>query len=219
MNTNTDPVRALIGEMTEYLDQQVDPELDVIAKWRDRLEAARQPGTLDPRSTHRVFRNDEWLPCYCAATRDHWIGGEVMADGQQPAAPSATAVAWVTRGSKRAHVRWFGTHEQSIPHGTKLYAAPQQPAAGEEIMVNTPYDVFTLPLQPSGLSSGPRFVVHVPGPQQPAAVDEGMVEQRARELLEAECGRPLPLDVPVCAAHSAVVAALIAARAKEDRNG
>lgn len=45
-----------------------------------------------------------------------------------------------------------------------------QPAAGEEIMVNTPYDVFTLPLQPSGLSSGPRFVVHVPAlDQQPAA--------------------------------------------------
>lgn len=41
MNTNTHPVRALIGEMTEYLDQQVDPELDVIAKWRDRLEAAQ----------------------------------------------------------------------------------------------------------------------------------------------------------------------------------
>ena len=40
MTANTDPVRALIGEMTEYLDQQVDPELDVIAKWRDRLEAA-----------------------------------------------------------------------------------------------------------------------------------------------------------------------------------
>ena len=33
-------------------------------------------------------------------------------------------------------------------------------------------------------------------------------EQRARELLEAECGRPLPLDVPVCAALSAVMAAL-----------
>lgn len=40
MTNNTDPVRGLIGEMTEYLDQQVDPELDVIAKWRDRLEAA-----------------------------------------------------------------------------------------------------------------------------------------------------------------------------------
>ena len=41
------------------------------------------------------------------------------------------------------------------------------PAVGEEIMVNTPYDVLTLPLQPSGLSSGPRFVVHVPGPEHP----------------------------------------------------
>jgi hypothetical protein len=44
----------------------------------------------------------------------------------------------------------------------------QQPAEGEDIMVNTPYDVFTLPLQPSGLSSGPRFVVHVPGPEHKA---------------------------------------------------
>jgi hypothetical protein len=45
----------------------------------------------------------------------------------------------------------------------------QQPAEGEEIMVNTPYDVFTLPLHPSGLPDGPRFVVHAPGPEQPAA--------------------------------------------------
>jgi len=53
----------------------------------------------------------------------------------------------------------------------------QQPVEGEEIMVNTPYDVFTLPLQPSGLSSGPRFVVHVPGPEQPAAPDvDALVE-------------------------------------------
>lgn len=48
-----------------------------------------------------------------------------------------------------------------------LRLAQQPAAAGEEVMVNTPYDVFTLPLQPSGLSSGPRFVVHVPGPEQP----------------------------------------------------
>ena len=34
------------------------------------------------------------------------------------------------------------------------------------------------------------------------------VEQRARKLLEAECGRPLPLDIPVCAAISVVKAAL-----------
>jgi len=40
MTNNTDPVRALIGEMTEYLDQVVDPELDVIERWRDRLESA-----------------------------------------------------------------------------------------------------------------------------------------------------------------------------------
>jgi hypothetical protein len=46
----------------------------------------------------------------------------------------------------------------------------RQPAEGEDIMVNTPYDVFILPLRPSGLDGkGPRFVVHVPGPEQPAA--------------------------------------------------
>lgn len=51
-------------------------------------------------------------------------------------------------------------------------ALTKQPAAaGEEIMVNAAHDVYTLPLQPSGLSSGPRFVVHVPAPEQPAAVD------------------------------------------------
>lgn len=33
-------------------------------------------------------------------------------------------------------------------------------------------------------------------------------EQLARELLAAECGKPLQINVPVCAAHSAVVAAL-----------
>lgn len=52
------------------------------------------------------------------------------------------------------------------PHNCALVA--QRPASvGEEIMVNAGHDVFILPLQPSGLSSGPRFVVHVPG--QPAS--------------------------------------------------
>lgn len=45
-------------------------------------------------------------------------------------------------------------------------ALAQKPAIGEEIMVNAAHDVYTLPLQPSGLSSGPRFVVHVPGPEE-----------------------------------------------------
>lgn len=53
-----------------------------------------------------------------------------------------------------------------------LREAAQPETAGEEVMVNTPYDVFTLPLQPSGLSSGPRFVVHVPAPEpQPSLMD------------------------------------------------
>ena len=56
------------------------------------------------------------------------------------------------------------------------------PGEGEEIMVNTPYDVFILPLRPSGLDGkGPRFVVHVPGPEQTAAVD-GLAARLVDEL-------------------------------------
>ena len=40
---------------------------------------AQQPAA-DPRSTHRVWRGDDWQPCYCEATDDHRIGSE------QPAA-------------------------------------------------------------------------------------------------------------------------------------
>lgn len=69
-------------------------------------------------------------------------------------------------------------------------ASVAQPAMGEEIMVNTPYDVFTLPLRPSGLSSGPRFVVHVPGPEQPTAVDGEMMERIAALLYEETTGEP-----------------------------
>jgi len=47
--------------------------------------------------------------------------------------------------------------------------AAQQPTEGEEVMVKTPNDVmFILPLQPSGRSIGPRFVVHVPLVEAPA---------------------------------------------------
>jgi hypothetical protein len=70
---------------------------------------------------------------------------------------------------------YSGLYAEEQAEAEARLTAAQQPAEGEEIMVNTPYDVFTLPLQPSGLSSGPRFVVHVPGPEQPAAVDEAMV--------------------------------------------
>ena len=74
------------------------------------------------------------------------------------------------------HIYEYGTAAEGVAEKANAFAraviaryAPQQPAAaGDEIMVNTPYDVFTLPLQPSGLSSGPRFVVHVPGPEQTA---------------------------------------------------
>lgn len=61
-----------------------------------------------------------------------------------------------------------------IDHWPRLdELAAQQPAEGEEIMVDAPYDVFILPLRPSGLSSGPRFVVHVPQIEAHPAEDRG----------------------------------------------
>ncbi|MCR4146759.1 hypothetical protein NUK37_20915, partial [Alcaligenes faecalis] len=47
---------------------------------------------------------------------------------------------------------------------TMLNAAPvaAQAQLGEDIIVNCPDNVYTLPLQSSGLTQGPRFVVHVP---------------------------------------------------------
>lgn len=104
MTSNADPVRALIEVIRQRFTSGNSIPIErahITAKEWSVLEAAlssappsattavdyaKQPGTLDPRSTHRVFRNDDWLPCYCAATRDHWIGGEVVADSQQPAA-------------------------------------------------------------------------------------------------------------------------------------
>lgn len=40
-----------------------------------RAALAQQPAA-DPRSTHRVWRGDDWQPCYCEATNDHRIGSE-----------------------------------------------------------------------------------------------------------------------------------------------
>lgn len=62
------------------------------------------------------------------------------------------------------------------------------PVEGEEILVNAAHDVYTLPLQPSGLSSGPRYVVHVPGPEQPAAVDDEPVAWPLASPEEADKG-------------------------------
>ena len=42
--------------------------------------ALAQQSAVHPRSTHRVWRGDDWQPCYCEATDDHRIGSE------QPAA-------------------------------------------------------------------------------------------------------------------------------------
>lgn len=62
----------------------------------------------------------------------------------------------------------------STPGHPRHASALAQPAEGEDIMVSTPYGAFILPLRPSGLDGkGPRFVVHVPAPeQQPAAPSE-----------------------------------------------
>lgn len=38
---DVEAVEKVIGEMTDYLDQEVDPELDTIEKWRNALAEAR----------------------------------------------------------------------------------------------------------------------------------------------------------------------------------
>ena len=61
--------------------------------------------------------------------------------------------------------RWQDYRDVALA-AINAFSAAQQPTKGEEITVNTPHGVFILPLHPSGLSSGPRFVVHVPEPQR-----------------------------------------------------
>jgi hypothetical protein len=118
----------------------------------------------------------------------HWRGqilsmNELASVAQPAAAPPPAAarvdVTWPLSILEAGNWRevYMGTKhmrlEVSYPYEAweRLMAAlaaaqQQQPAEGEEIMVNTPYDVFILPLQPSGLDGkGPRFVVHVPGPE------------------------------------------------------
>src|SRR5690554_4900142 len=55
------------------------------------------------------------------------------------------------------------TQRCALGRFAKPQPAEQQDRQSVEIMVNAAHDVYTLPLQPSGLLSGPRFVVHVPG--------------------------------------------------------
>src|SRR5690606_9448180 len=43
----------------------------------------------ESRSTHRVWRDGEWLPCYCLAGCDHGIGSEQMV--KRDPAPVASA--------------------------------------------------------------------------------------------------------------------------------
>jgi hypothetical protein len=37
-------------------------------------------------------------------------------------------VAFVQRGTKRAHVVWIGRHEERVPDGARLYLAPPTPS-------------------------------------------------------------------------------------------
>lgn len=63
---------------------------------------------------------------------------------------------------------WLTDAMNALKANGEVGMTTDTPTEGEEIMVNTPYGVFVLPLQPSELSSGPRFVVHVPSPEAPA---------------------------------------------------
>lgn len=77
----------------------------------------------------------------------------------------------LVRENKRLKAQ-LQTFRQS--HYQTQAALARSAIAGEEIMVNTPGDVYTLPMQPSGLTSGPRFVAHVPAQQPcPESIREG----------------------------------------------
>jgi hypothetical protein len=65
-----------------------------------------------------------------------------------------------------ASIHSVSIHDDGVVEVVIDHWPERSASVGEEIMVNAAHDVFTLPLQPSGLSSGPRFVVHVPAPEQ-----------------------------------------------------
>jgi hypothetical protein len=66
---------------------------DVMRAWLAIDKLLAQQSAVHPRSTHRVWRGDDWQPCYCEATDDHRIGSEQ---------PAAVDEAMVERACKAA---------------------------------------------------------------------------------------------------------------------
>lgn len=137
-----------------------------------------------------IQRSDAWLAVWALLKElDHEAGSyagsgqdcaleairRMHQRAQQPAVPDVNGhICTVPDECETLH--WRG----QILSMNELSAVAQD---GEEIMVNAPHDVYTLPLKPSGLTSGPRFVVHVPAPaQQPAVAQGEMVEVAGRNL-------------------------------------
>src|SRR5690606_34818157 len=140
-------------EMTEYLDQVVDPELDVIERWRDRLESAlasaptSAPVGVDAKA-RRLYEMifDAIAEDGSQQAEDACIREIASALAQQPAAPSGEAVSdWVLVPRKptqaMANAAWRDLESQGIdPEDVEtpqvwdamLDAAPQQSAAVDE---------------------------------------------------------------------------------------
>lgn len=107
------------------------------------------------------------------------IGGRLYTRSALPApvaAPPAQAApsdAEIIESMQQRGWLYLNAEEKAdiIAHTREMLARyGAQPAADEEILVNVADDdVYTLPLEPSGLTSGPRFVVHVPAAQAPSA--------------------------------------------------
>jgi len=195
MTNNTDPVRALIekwrSESTSD-DQSSDYECgehSARSECANELESAlsQQPAENPPSP-------DVAEPAEAAISVIYTDGNGAS---RRSPADCRYGVMYVTVGDT---VYWplsaddaQRLHSAECGNGDFTGPAEQQPvAAGEEIMVNAAHDVYTLPLQPSGLLSGPRFVVHVPAPEQPPAAPSGEAVAPAEgiiERLEAERDR------------------------------
>lgn len=146
------------GILAARTSQPPDAEVRALpAKWRDR--AANNPGSFAA-AANVVCADD--------------LEAALAAEGVQAGEVSAYDLAVLDDAAETLDRIGEGSAGLREARARIASALAQQPAAvGEEIMVNAAHDVYTLPLQPSGLLSGPRFVVHVPAPeQQPAAVDE-----------------------------------------------
>lgn len=185
---NTDTVRALISAMTDYIEQEIEPELDVIERWRDQLESAL--ASAPPSAPVGVWTDEQCLQFADVAFRHspknlpdgvtlqdiRIAAASVFAIAQEPAAPSGEAVAWHTEdhlADKSATTydpvvrnRWIA---KGLPV-TPIYAAPQQPAGVDEAMPVLTELVATLAA--TGTVTGGR--IYFP-------------ERQTRELLKKAC--------------------------------